>query len=102
MCVHTQVPIETHVSTRASPAPPSLQPHSPSRAWVGKAGHTAQEGPGVWDGEENGWLWPEWPGSRCLFPVPKPGQPLQSWVEGEGKGSARALQPALHLGMAGE
>lgn len=39
---HTRV--HTH-----TPLPP-VHPHSPSRAWVGKAGHTAQEGPGVWVG----------------------------------------------------
>lgn len=45
---------------RPTCAPPTVQPHSPSRAWVGKGGHTAQKGPGVWDG-----AWQQMPSSQA-------------------------------------
>lgn len=68
--------------------PPPHPPHSPAGAWVGKAGHTAQEVPVSGRGEETLWLWPGWPtaGDRSQFPSFD--NPYKA-RGGGGKGSAR-------------
>lgn len=105
-CFERHIPKDTHRYpqrfTDAHMHPPSpAQPHNPSRAWVGKAGHTAQRGlvSGLgrgMDGSGQSGL-----PAGAHSPVPKPGQLLQSWVKREGEGYARALQPALPLAQLG-